>query len=91
MATPAQLQAAATAAIQAEAAADYALIQAFIAANGTTFNTILANITALAGNMASTARQATVTQLGAELQQCKNDFLTLQSTTNAAQTTTPVA
>lgn len=91
MASAAQLQAAATSAIQAEATADLALIQGFLTTNGPSFVTLKANFATLAGALSSTARIAQANLIAAELAQCQADFLTLQSTTTAAQTTVPVA
>jgi hypothetical protein len=89
--TPAQDQAAITAAIQAAAVADLALLTAFATANGGNFTTIEANLTTLAGQMSDAARQAEVTAIRAELAQSLADFQTLISTTTAAQTAIPVA
>lgn len=91
MATPAQNQAAITAAIQAAAVADLALLNAFLGANGASFTTIKANLDTLATNMSSTARAAQVRAIGAELVQVQADFLTLVSTTTAAETAVPLA
>lgn len=91
MATPAQNQAAITAAIQAAAVADAVLLNAFVVTNGSSFSTLIANFQALQGTMSSTLRAAQVAAISAQLSLVLANFATLQSTTFAAETTVPIA
>lgn len=91
MATPAQNQAAITAAIQAAAVADAVLLNSFVVTNGNSFSTLIANFQALQGTMSSTLRAAQVAAISAQLSLVLANFATLQSTTFAAETTVPIA
>lgn len=83
-------QAAITSAIQAAAAADLSLLQAFATANGGSFVTIENNMTTLASQMSSLARAGAVLEIRARLALALNDFQTLISSTVTAQTAVPV-
>lgn len=91
MATPAQNQAAITAAIQAAATADLSLLNTFATANGPSFTTLMSNLVTLAGEMSDNLRAQQVTGIHDQLNQVLGSFNTLVSTTTAAQTATPLA
>lgn len=91
MATAAQDQAATTAAIQAAAAADLTRLNAFVAANGASFNTVSTNLATLGTQVSSLARAQQILAIKAELDQALADFQTLISSTTAAKSAIPVA
>lgn len=87
--TPAQNQAAVNAALQQAATDDYPLLQAFAAANGSSFTTIENNLTTLIGQVSSVSRISQLTQISNSLAAVLAQFVTLEAATLAAKTATP--
>ena len=89
--TPAQNQAAITAAIQAAATADLALLNTFQTTYGPNFITIENALQTVVNNMSSLARQQQVYLIQQSLVAAQATFTQLVSDTTKAQTATAVA
>lgn len=90
MTTASQDQAATTTAVQAAATADLTRLNAFAAANGSSFMMVSTNLATLATQTSSLARGQQILQIKAELDQALADFNTLISATTAAKTAIPI-